>query len=109
MKIVKYYLSIFILLTLFSCGEDNKEINNKILLNGKSVELSNENFKKLNNLLINVNSKNCNSTELNDFFKSLDQSFDKNNFTLKITDSENYEKTIKFQKPNCMNQKIKKL
>lgn len=45
--------------------------------------------------------------KLNDFFKGLNQSFDKNNFTLKFIDSENYEKTIEFQKPNCMNQKMK--
>ena len=109
MKILKYYLNIFILLTLFSCSEDTKDVKNKILLNGKSIELSDKNFKKLNNLLINVNSKNCNSTKLNDFFKGLEQSFDKNNFTLKFTDSENYEKTIKFQKPSCMNEKMKKL
>ena len=84
-------------------------MKNKIFLNGNGVGLSWKNFKKLNNLLINVNPKNCNSTKLKDFFKVLDQSFDKNNFTLKFTDSDNYEKTIKFQKPNCMNQKIKKL
>lgn len=109
MKIVKYSLIFFILLILFNCSEDSKEVKNKILLNGNSIELSDENFEKLNNMLINVNSKNCNSTKLNDFFKGLDQSFDKNNFTLKFTDSENYEQTIKFQKPNCMNQKMKKL
>ena len=109
MKIIKYSLCILIFLTLLSCSEDANEVKNKIFLNGNSVELSSENFEKLNNLLINVNPKNCNSTKLKDFFKVLDQSFDKNNFTLKFTDSENYEKTIKFQKPNCMNQKIKKL
>ena len=109
MKIIKYSLNVFILLTLLSCSEDTNEVTNKIFLNGNSVELSSENFEKLNNLLIKVNPKNCNSMSLNDFFIDLDQSFDKNNFTLKFTDSENYEQTIKFQKPNCMNQKMKKL
>ena len=109
MKIIKFYLNIFILLTFFSCSEVTKEVKNKILLNGKKVELSNENFKKLNNLFTNVNSKNCNSMKLNNFFKSIDQIFDKNNFTLKFTDSENYENTIKFQNPNCINEKMKKL
>ena len=109
LKIIKYSLNVFILLTLLSCSEDTNEVKNKIFLNGNSVELSSENFEKLNNLLIKVNPKNCNSTKLNDFFKDLDQSFDKNNFTLKFTDSENYEQTIIFQKPNCMNEKIKKL
>ena len=47
--------------------------------------------------------------KLNNFFKSIDQIFDKNNFTLKFTDSENYENTIKFQNPNCINKKMKKL
>ena len=109
LKIIKYSLNVFILLTLLSCSEDTNEVKNKIFLNGISVELSSENFEKLNNLLIKVNPKNCNSMSLNDFFIDLDQSFDKNNFTLKFTDSENYEQTIKFQKPNCMNQKMKKL
>ena len=109
MKIVKYSLNVFILLTLFSCSEDTKEVKNKILLNGNSIELSDESFEKLNNLLINDNSKNCNSTKLNDFFKGLDQSFDKNNFNLKFTDSKNYEKSIKFQKPNCISEEMKKL
>ena len=68
-----------------------------------------EEFEKLNNLLITVNSKNCNSSKLNDFFKDLDQNFDKNNFTLTFTDSNNYEKTIKFQKPNCISEEIEKL
>ena len=81
----------------------------KIIKKWNSIELSEKNFKILNNLLIDVNSKNCNSTKLNEFFKGLDQSFDKNNFTLKFIDNESYEKTIKFQKPNCMNEKMKKL
>ena len=109
LKIIKYLLNVFILLTLLSCSEDTKEAKNKIFLNGNSVELSSENFEKLNNLLIKVNPKNCNSKMLNDFFKDLDQSFDKNNFSLKFTDSENSEQTIKFKKPNCLNQKMKKL
>ncbi|MDC1133520.1 hypothetical protein OAT42_01215 [Alphaproteobacteria bacterium] len=109
MKIIKYSLNVFIILTLLSCSEDTNEVKNKIFLNGNSIGLSKENFEKLNNLLINFNLKNCNSMKLNNFFKGLDQSFDKNNFTLKFTDSENFEKTIKFQKPNCMNQKMKKL
>ena len=109
MKIIKYSLNVFILLTLLSCSEDTNEVKNKIFLNGNSVGLSSENFEELNNLLIKVNPKNCNSTKLNNFFKDLDQSFDKNNFTLKFTDSENYEQTITFQKPNCMNRKMKKL
>lgn len=109
LKIIKYSLAVFILLTLLSCSEDTNEVKNKILLNGNSVRLSEDNFEKFKNLLININPKNCNSTKLNDFFKSLDQSFNKDNFTLKFTDSENYEKTIKFQKPNCINQKMKKL
>ena len=109
MKIVKYSLNIFILSILLSCSEDTKEVKNKILLNGNILEISDENFEKLNNLLINFNSKNCNSTKLNDFFKGLDQSFDKNNFTLKFTDSKNYEKTIKFQNPHCISEKIEKL
>jgi len=109
LKLIKYSLNVFIILTLLSCSEDTNEVKNKIFLNGYSIGLSKENFEKLNNLLINFNPKNCNSTKLNYFFKGLDQSFDKNNFTLKFTDSENYEKTIKFQKPNCMNQKMKKL
>ena len=109
LKIIKYLLNVFILLTLLSCSEDNNEAKKKIFLNGNSVELSSENFEKLNNLLIKVNPKNCNSKMLNDFFKDLDQSFDKNNFSLKFTDSENSEQTIKFKKPNCLNQKMKKL
>ena len=109
MKIVKYSLIFFILLILFNCSEDSKEVKNKILLNGNSIELSDENFEKLNNMLINVNSKNCNSTKLNDFFKGLDQSFDKNNFTLRFSDSKNSEKTIRFQKPNCISEEMKKL
>ena len=106
MKIIKYSLNVFILLTLLSCSEDTKEVKNKIFLNGNSVELSEENFKKLNNLLINVDQKNCNSTKLNDFFKGLDQSFNKNNFSLKVIDSDNYEKTITFQKPNCISKEM---
>ena len=109
LKSIKHSINVFILLNLLSCSEDLNEVKNKIFLNGNSIGLSSENFEKLNNLLINVNPKNCNSTKLKDFFKVIDQSFDKNNFTLKFTDSDNYEKTIKFQKPNCMNQKIKKL
>ena len=109
MKLIKYSLNVFFLLNLLSCSENLNELKNKIFLNGNSIELSSENFEKLDNLLINVNPKNCNSTKLKDFFKVIDQSFDKNNFTLKFTDSENYEKTIKFQKPNCVNQEIKKL
>jgi len=109
LKIIKYSLNVFILLTLLSCSEDTKEVKNKIFLNGNSVELSEENFKKLNNLLINVDQKNCNSTKLNNFFKGLEQSFNKNNFSLKFTDSDNYEKTITFQKPNCRNVKMKKI
>ena len=108
LKIIKYSLNVFILLTLFSCSE----VKNKILLNGNSLELSDENFEKLNNLLINFNSKNCNSTKLNDFFKVLDQSFDQNNFTLKFTVSNNYEKTIKtikFKKPNCVTEEMNQL
>ena len=108
LKIIKYSLKLFILLTLLSCSDDTNEVKNKISLNGNSIELSSENFEKLNNLLIKVNPKNCNLKRLNDFFIDLDQSFDKNNFTLKFTDSENYEQTIKFQNPNCMNQKMKK-
>ena len=109
LKIIKYSIKVFILLTLLSCSEDTNEVKNKIFLNGISFELSSKNFEKLNNLLIKVNPKNCNSMRLNNFFKDLDQSFDKNNFTLKFTNSENYEQTIKFQKPNCVNQKMKKL
>ena len=109
MKIVKYSLNFFILLILLSCSEDSKKVKNKILLDGNGVELSDEEFEKLNNLLITVNSKNCNSSKLNDFFKDLDQNFDKNNFTLTFTDSNNYEKTIKFQKPNCISEEIEKL
>ena len=109
MKIIKYSLCILIFLTLLSCSEDANEVKNKIFLNGNSVELSLENFEKLNNFLIKVNPKNCNSTMLKDFFKDLDQSFDENNFTLKFTDSDNNEQTIKFQKPNCMYQKMKNL
>ena len=106
---IKFFVNIFILLILLSCSEDTNEVKNKIFLDGNNIELSSEDFEKLNNLLVKVNPKNCNSMMLNDFFKDLDQSFDKNNFTLKFTDSENYEQTIKFQKPNCMNQKMKKL
>ena len=109
MKLIKYSLNIFILLTLLSCSEDPNEVKKTILLNGNSVELSLEKFEKLNNLMIYVNPKDCNSMKLNEFFEVIHQSFDKNNFTLKFTDSENYEKTVKFQKPNCMNEKIKKL
>ena len=71
-------------------------MTNKIFLNGNSVELSSENFEKLNNLLIKVNPKNCNSKILNDFFKDLDQSFDKNNFTLKFTFQFTFQFTFDF-------------
>ena len=72
LKIIKYSLNFSIILTLVSCSDDSNEVKNKIFLNGNSVELSSENFEKLNNLLIKVNPKNCNSTMLNDFFKDLD-------------------------------------
>lgn len=69
---------------IIGCSDKNEKIIN---LNGKKINLSAENFEKIETIIKeNRNSKECDNLnlELDNFFKFLNLEFNKENFNLKI-------------------------
>ena len=115
MKIVikKYVLKIIgviFLLMLANCGDE--KIKNNFSLNDKNLDLSDENFNKLYLIVENINSKNCSSDELAQFFNKINVTFVETSFSIEITKIINDLEYKKFQinyieSNDCMIKEIK--
>ena len=104
---MKNFILIFVLIITFGCSEEN-ETKTSILLNEKSINISNDKFDELQSLLETKDPKNCNSLDLKNFFEILEVNFDKDNFFLRFTNNEKVETTVRFNKPNCSHSKLEK-
>lgn len=93
----KFFRIFFMLPVIFiiGCSDKNEKIVN---LNGKKINLSAENFEKIE-IIIKENyfSKECDTLnlKLDNFFKFLDIEFNKENFNLKIL-NENEDKRLEY-------------
>ena len=98
---LKISIFIFCILFLFSCSEENnnektpksiienkvEKYNKSIVLNGENIEISNENFVKLELIIKKLDAITCDSPsrlKLNDFFDSVKLKFNKDYFSLAI-------------------------
>ena len=113
MKIIKYSLNLFILLTLFSCSEENeKKTSNTAIMTLSSYNGSNQKIisefdvPKLKTIINSKDTKDiCHSNLLKNYFSELNINFDQNNFKLVIAEEtkNNNSKTtsIKYKNGNC--------
>ena len=113
LKIIKYSLNIFILLTLLSCSEENeKKTSNAAIMTLSSYNGSNQkiiskfDFPKLKTIINSKDTKDiCHSNLLKNYFSELNINFDQNNFKLVMTEEtkNNNSKTtsIKYKNGNC--------
>ena len=113
MKIIKYSLNIFILLTLLSCSEENeKKTSNTAIMtlssyNGSNQKIISEfNVPKLKTIFNSKDTKDiCHSNLLKNYFSELNINFDQSNFKLVMAEEtkNNNSKTtsIKYKNGNC--------
>ena len=113
LKIIKYSLNIFILLTLLSCSEENeKKTSNTAIItlssyNGSNQKIISEfNIPKLKTILNSKDTKDiCHSNLLKNYFSELNINFDQSNFKLVMAEEtkNNNSKTtsIKYKNGNC--------
>ena len=113
LKIIKYSLNIFILLTLLSCSEENeKKTSNTAIMTLSSYNGSNQKIisefdvPKLKTIINSKDTKDiCHSNLLKNYFSELNINFDQNNFKLVIAEEtkNNNSKTtsIKYKNGNC--------
>lgn len=89
---------------IIGCSDKNEKIIN---LNGKKINLSAENFEKIETIIKeNRNSKECDNLnlELDNFFKFLNLEFNKENFSLKIlnkSEDKRLEYNIEVKNQSC--------